>query len=356
MATYLEEHGQHEHWYESRRNPVTLGVVHTAEIVPDLEGVDDAAGRLLRYAATTTRSVSWHDTTDRDSHVETLPLGWTAWHVRGYNSRSVGDEQALYARSWPDLTDEQIAEYIEQTAKAVARWVEAFDLPLRVLTKKQADAEMKGLVAHATLDPGRRSDPGADFPWPLLLRMAHDLTSAPVEEVAPEPPRKREKQAGLLQFGDENGDVANWQRALKRWEPRSLPGFGVDGDFGGETRFWTRAFQKFAAITVDGIVGPQTREAMRKALSGRTSVDAQAGFKLPDFGGTLLTQPPARQFSQAKVWQRALNAWRKGVVKVDGWYGPITETWTRTFQRAAGVKVDGIVGPKTWAAMRRVVS
>lgn len=43
------------------------------------------------------------------------------------------------------------------------------------------------------------------------------------------------------------------------------------------------------------------------------------------------------------VLQRAL-----GVLKDDGDFGSITDTWVRAFQAACGLKADGIVGPITW--------
>lgn len=37
--------------------------------------------------------------------------------------------------------------------------------------------------------------------------------------------------------------------------------------------------------------------------------------------------------------------------KIDGAFGPITERGVLLFQKAQGLKQDGIVGPKTWAAL-----
>jgi N-acetyl-anhydromuramyl-L-alanine amidase AmpD len=53
--------------------------------------------------------------------------------------------------------------------------------------------------------------------------------------------------------------------------------------------------------------------------------------------------------SHARVWQRQMRArgWR---IAVDGVYGPGSAAICRAFQKEKGLTVDGIVGPKTWAA------
>ena len=48
------------------------------------------------------------------------------------------------------------------------------------------------------------------------------------------------------------------QRALMTWSGFALPKYGMDGDFGSETRDWVKKFQRDKKITVDGVVGPQT--------------------------------------------------------------------------------------------------
>jgi N-acetyl-anhydromuramyl-L-alanine amidase AmpD len=50
------------------------------------------------------------------------------------------------------------------------------------------------------------------------------------------------------------------------------------------------------------------------------------------------------------AWQQQLNGIGFTLV-VDGDFGPATEAATRSFQRDAGLVADGIVGPRTRAAM-----
>lgn len=57
--------------------------------------------------------------------------------------------------------------------------------------------------------------------------------------------------------------VTDWQSDLQGWSSSALPVYGTDGVFGAETEDWTIRFQRSQGILVDGIVGPQTRSAMR---------------------------------------------------------------------------------------------
>jgi peptidoglycan hydrolase-like protein with peptidoglycan-binding domain len=56
------------------------------------------------------------------------------------------------------------------------------------------------------------------------------------------------------------------------------------------------------------------------------------------------------------TWQGNLNDWfrvnrpERGILAVDGIYGPRTEAATIGFQRAQDIRVDGVVGPQTRGA------
>ncbi len=55
-----------------------------------------------------------------------------------------------------------------------------------------------------------------------------------------------------LKNGDRGEAVRRFQTALKGWNARSLPRFGADGDYGGETEEWVRNFQSAHDLNVSG--------------------------------------------------------------------------------------------------------
>jgi hypothetical protein len=70
----------------------------------------------------------------------------------------------------------------------------------------------------------------------------------------------------LVTTGQKGPAIAELQKGLLR-AGQSLPNFGVDGDFGSETRNAVMGFQSDAALnSVDGIVGPETIGALDNLL------------------------------------------------------------------------------------------
>lgn len=70
-----------------------------------------------------------------------------------------------------------------------------------------------------------------------------------------------EKIHPTLKKGDKGKDVANLQKLLMK-AGYALPKYGADGDFGDECLSAVKAFQKDNKLTVDGIVGAKTWEAL----------------------------------------------------------------------------------------------
>jgi hypothetical protein len=72
--------------------------------------------------------------------------------------------------------------------------------------------------------------------------------------------------SGPLKPGDQGTEVKVLQRALVHlgYQPGT-----VDGSYGPSTQHAVTEFQRFAKVTPDGILGPQTLRALRNALTRR---------------------------------------------------------------------------------------
>lgn len=67
------------------------------------------------------------------------------------------------------------------------------------------------------------------------------------------------------------------------------------------------------------------------------------------FPGRLLTFPPMTSGEDVRQWQARMAA-AGFAIDVDGRYGEQSVGACRTLQAASGLRVDGVVGPATWAA------
>ena len=131
-----------------------------------------------------------------------------------------------------------------------------------------------------------------------------------------------------------SADIAALQVAL---HARGLYRGPIDGIRGPLTTRAVRALQQRARIAVDGVPGPQTRRALgrfaRHRLGSRPLRFGRMGWDVA-----------ALQFELA--W----HGFPCG--KFDGIFGSHVDVAVRRFQRWAAIRVDGIVGPATLAALR----
>lgn len=168
-------------------------------------------------------------------------------------------------------------------------------------------------------------------------------SGAPVrtEPVLAPPPKPA--RPPVLRRGDKGPAVVELQKQLLAlgWP---LPKYGADGDFGAETEHAVRLLQTAARITVDGIVGPQTRAAIAQ---GVRPAPKPAAPHVPLFPGNTRrgSTGPVVVTVQRRLREHGLN------LAVDGIFGPQTDRAVRLFQRKHGLAADGIVGPKTWKAL-----
>ena len=111
----------------------------------------------------------------------------------------------------------------------------------------------------------------------------------------------------------------------------------IDGLYGPRTRHAVVAFQMAHGLQVDGVVGPRTWAALSEpVLRLGPGAGEQAGGE-----------------SVVRSLQRRLASAGNSPGPIDGRYGVLTEGAVRRFQRAHGVPVTGIAGPRTLALLAK---
>lgn len=122
----------------------------------------------------------------------------------------------------------------------------------------------------------------------------------------------------------------------------------IDGIFGTNSVQALKSFQERSKLEVDGICGKNTRVALLKTLNAATKivedtscpyVEPNRNIKYNDIG------------EDVKWLQWYLNK-HGSQLEVDGEFGGKTLTALKSFQRSAGVEVDGICGIKTRQALK----
>lgn len=182
---------------------------------------------------------------------------------------------------------------------------------------------------------------------------------APVEDTQSENDAWEGVLSGhIMRKGVSGAEVKALQQKL------TAAGFTVPatGYFGPQTEAAVKSFQRSKGLTPDGVVGSDTAAA----LDGRGPTPAPT----PEGGssGEASTTPSAPVQQAPAQWSRVLSGAlllsygaqgevvkflqgllaKKGYqVKVDGFFGRATGTAVRAFQRASGLRPDGMVGDGT---------
>ncbi|MBM7807520.1 hypothetical protein JOD57_003357 [Geodermatophilus bullaregiensis] len=101
-------------------------------------------------------------------------------------------------------------------------------------------------------------------------------------------------------------------------------------------------------------IGVAARTGLRvTTLGGPARVAVDVVHAEPGTGNQLLRR--GDKGAAVATWQWRLVQALDRRVDVDEVFGPMTEQATRDFQRASGLAVDGVVGPRTRAAMVRAL-
>jgi hypothetical protein len=177
VTAYLIEHPPAQRQFRERGvKPTGLIVMHTAESTPDWVDHDAGAEGVARFIQGRADFGCYHEIVDSDSIVLMVPFHLQTYgDGTGSNPIAIHVSAATQAAKWAaapaDWRRETVRNMAEAAARA-ARWLKAehgITVPAKRITKAQSDAGQPGFIAHGDRDPGRRSDPGAGFPWDTFL-------------------------------------------------------------------------------------------------------------------------------------------------------------------------------------------
>lgn len=283
------------------------------------------------FAGRNAPRASSHYGVDSDSIREYVRRVNVAWCAPGANHDGIHIEMGGYAKTTRNqwLTGAPYSTLLN-AARLVAYLCEDEDIPATHLSDSQLRNGARGIVDHhactRVFKRGTHWDIGPGFPWDIFMdqvRKFMGTVDAPATPIT-EPPKGAAAAKPKVRPGDRGEAVREVQRRLNT-------GMVCDGIYerNGRTRQSIDLFQAAHKLERDGIVGPKTWKALMAP-------------QIP------ITRPKLRRNSRGNSvaeWQRLMGMFTKNHV-----FGPQTDRITREFQRKNGLKVDGVVGSKTWTA------
>ena len=158
------------------------------------------------------------------------------------------------------------------------------------------------------------------------------------DEPSPVPPTPPQPTHRMLYNGCQGDDVEYVQNRLIE-KGYSLPSYGADGYYGGETEDAIRQLQADAGIGVDGICGDDTR-----AIIDSSFVRPDR----PEYPGYLIYYGQVSEDVRTIQLRLIELGYDCGYCGADGFFGADTERAVMDFQNDNGLDPDGIVGELTF--------
>lgn len=196
-------------------------------------------------------------------------------------------------------------------------------------------------------------------PEPLrAIRATHEGRRPPAHRSWP-PAARFERSSGRCVCPVHGAEFVRWvQSTLNHIEGAKLP---VDGVASAAVRDALQQFQRRRRLPADGIAGPETEQALREARRQAPQLQPETArdrgeiyeFETLDLESpeSLPTLRQGSRGSSVADLQRRLDEAGFSPGAPDGIFGSKTDVAVRSFQRAHGLGVDGIVGPQTWGAL-----
>ena len=134
----------------------------------------------------------------------------------------------------------------------------------------------------------------------------------------------------------------------------SIPSVSIDGQFGSSTEAAVRAYQRFAGLTVDGVVGRNTWDSLYgKASALRTSGPVVTLKRLPYPGTPLTVGSESSAVLYYNVLLQRIAYYFDSVENppLSDLYSEETASATRSVQELLDLPATGIVDAETWTAV-----
>lgn len=178
---------QSPNYYKGRRR-----IERVVIVLHDMEAPEGpkTAENVAQFFAKPSTKTSAHFCVDKDSIVQCVKVGDTAWHAPHCNADGIGIEQAGYARQ---TRTQWIADsaMLDNAAKVSAELVvgvkkaRGLVIPVRRLTVSEIKAgNVSGFAGHrdisAAYTPGGHSDPGANYPWDVFFAKVRTHLAGPM--------------------------------------------------------------------------------------------------------------------------------------------------------------------------------
>lgn len=130
-----------------------------------------------------------------------------------------------------------------------------------------------------------------------------------------------------LSSGSTGDDVKRVQRILVML--KLIDYTGIDGTFGTHTEDAVKSFQQGTGLTVDGVMGPLTWQAMPADPDTPELANGATG-------------------SEVSAVQQVLQNAGLYTGTIDGDFGPLMEAAVHAYQTQRAVTSDGVIGDRTW--------
>ena len=146
--------------------------------------------------------------------------------------------------------------------------------------------------------------------------------------------------------------VQFWLNTIAQYDD-NIPTLTVDGIFGTGTTAAVRAFQRRHGLTVDGVVGKTTWDAIYREYR---SIQSDNGTPNAYPGTQLRPGDRGQNVRLVQFWLKIARSVYSALndVGVDGIFGPSTTAAVKKFQSYFGLASDGIVGRATWSKLYEV--